>query len=72
MMKWAALMYSLTADRMAAYLTKRNGGVFEPEMYLVYMIPGAIFTVGGMYPSPCTLELRSRGGSGWTADGVGL
>jgi len=40
------------SDIVCRWMTRRNGGIFEPEFRLVLVIPVAIATVMGILPSP--------------------
>lgn len=43
-----AVPLTWTSDRLAAYLTKRNGGIREAEMRLGVLIPAAIIAPCGL------------------------
>ena len=43
-----AVPFTFTSDRLAAYLTKRNGGIREAEMRLGVLLPAMIIAPAGL------------------------
>ncbi len=57
----------LMADSSAKWLTKRNGGVYEPEFRLVLVAPQLLFGVAGLYGFGIVSEEIRRFGWFWLA-----
>jgi hypothetical protein len=53
------------ADWSAKWLTKRNGGIYEPEFRLFLVIPQLIFGVMGLYGFGITIDGMFLGQFGW-------
>ncbi|VUC37776.1 unnamed protein product [Clonostachys rosea] len=44
----ASIFMASVSDPVIKFITRRNGGVYEPEFRLVLALPGTIFTVAGL------------------------
>ncbi|KAK5122371.1 hypothetical protein LTR85_003955 [Meristemomyces frigidus] len=59
------LMAGLLSDSAAKFMTKRNGGIYEPEFRLVLVIPQLIFGCAGLYGFGITSNNTYRYGWFW-------
>jgi len=59
------LVAGVTSDSVTAWMTRRNGGVFEPEFRLFLVIPQLILGVAGLYGFGITANDAVRYGWLW-------
>ena len=59
------IIAGLLSDSAARFLTKRNGGVYEPEFRLVLVIPQLIFGCAGLFGFGATAPDTARYGWFW-------
>lgn len=59
------LLASLLSDSTAKWMTKRNGGIYEPEFRLVLVIPQLIFGCAGLYGFGITSNNTPKYGWFW-------
>lgn len=59
------LLAGILSDSSARFMTKRNGGVYEPEFRLILVIPQLVFGCAGLYGFGITSNNSYRYGWFW-------
>ena len=59
------VLAGVMSDSLAKLMTKRNGGIYEPEFRLVLVVPQLIFGCAGLYGFGITSNNTSRYGWFW-------